>query len=76
MVQVSKEKVEELLQGQKEIREDIRQMKEALFNPDTGLFTRVRENTNFRRIAGKIIWVLFTLVLGLTFQWIKLMVSK
>jgi len=53
------------IQGkQEEAHHDIREIKEALFEPDRGLFARVKTNTQFRKSASKVLWAFFIAITG------------
>jgi hypothetical protein len=52
--------MEQILENQDNIHNDIREMKENLFEPDSGLYARVSRNTDFRLTATKWLWVLTT----------------
>jgi len=52
--------VEQILENQDNIHNDIREMKESLFEPDKGLYARVGRNTDFRLSAVKWLWILTT----------------
>lgn len=62
----------EIITGQKHLLEGFKDMKKKfdglhddLHEPDDGLFTRVRANTNFRKIARKALWIMAAATLGL-----------
>ena len=56
----------DLLQGkQVEMSEDIAKIKEAVYNPDQGLYARLRELESWKSTSSKMIWTLFTTVVGL-----------
>ena len=43
---------------------DISKIKEAVYNPDEGLYARLRAVEDSRRTSSKFIWLLLTMVLG------------
>jgi hypothetical protein len=56
----------ENVQGkQEEMSEDIAKIKEAVYNPDNGLYARLRELETWKSTSSKMIWTLFTSVIGL-----------
>ena len=50
---------------QEEMSEDIAKIKEAVYNPDQGLYARLRELETWKSTSSKMIWTLFTSVGGL-----------
>lgn len=50
---------------QEEMSEDIAKIKEAVYNPDQGLYARLRELETWKRTSSRMIWTLFTTVIGL-----------
>ena len=50
---------------QEEMSEHIAKIKEAVYNPDQGLYARLRELEAWKRTSSKMIWTLFTSVIGL-----------
>lgn len=56
----------EVVQGkQEEMGEDIAKIKEAVYNPDHGLYARLRELESWKQTSSRMIWTLFTTVVGL-----------
>tara|TARA_R100001510_G_C7513350_1_gene112010 strand:+ start:310 stop:579 length:270 start_codon:yes stop_codon:yes gene_type:complete len=56
----------DIMQGkQEEMSEDIAKIKEAVYNPDQGLYARLRELESWKSTSSKMIWTLFTSVVGL-----------
>jgi hypothetical protein len=50
---------------QEEMSDHIAKIKEAVYNPDEGLYARLRELEAWKRTSSKMIWTLFTTVVGL-----------
>tara|TARA_R110002110_G_scaffold395467_1_gene610056 strand:- start:106 stop:381 length:276 start_codon:yes stop_codon:yes gene_type:complete len=50
---------------QEEMSEDVAKIKEAVYNPDNGLYARLRELETWKSTSSKMIWTLFTSVIGL-----------
>ena len=50
---------------QEQMSEDIAKIKEAVYNPDQGLYARLRELETWKSTSSKMIWTLFTSVIGL-----------
>ena len=56
----------ENVQGrQEEMSLDIAKIKEAVYNPDQGLYARIRELESWKSTSSRMIWTLFTTVIGL-----------
>ena len=56
----------DVMQGkQEEMSSDIAKIKEAVYNPDQGLYARLRELETWKSTSSKMIWTLFTSVVGL-----------
>ena len=56
----------DVMQGkQEEMSADIAKIKEAVYNPDQGLYARLRELETWKSTSSKMIWTLFTSVVGL-----------
>ena len=45
--------------------ENVGKIKEAVYNPDEGLYARIRALESWRDTSSKVIWTLFTAVVGL-----------
>ena len=50
---------------QEEMSEDIAKIKEAVYNPDQGLYARLRELETWKSTSSRMIWTLLTSVVGL-----------
>jgi len=50
---------------QEEMAEDIVKIKEAVYNPDEGIYARIRELESFKRQVSKVLWILMTALIGL-----------
>ena len=50
---------------QEQMSEDIAKIKEAVYNPDQGLYARLRELESWKQTSYRMIWTLFTTVIGL-----------
>jgi|TARA_B100001094_G_scaffold327093_1_gene384510 peptidoglycan hydrolase CwlO-like protein len=50
---------------QEQMSEDIGKIKEAVYNPDNGLYARLRELESWKQTSSRMIWTLFTTVIGL-----------
>jgi hypothetical protein len=50
---------------QEEMSDDVAKIKEAVYNPDNGLYARLRELETWKSTSSKMIWILLTSVIGL-----------
>ena len=50
---------------QDEMLENVAKIKEAVYNPDEGLYARIRALESWRDTSSKVMWTLFTAVVGL-----------
>ena len=66
-------KIETLMHGinsvkdkQDEMADDIVKIKEAVYNPDEGLYARLRELEAWKKSSAKLIWIIITAMVGLS----------
>ena len=57
--------IETLADKQQEMYDHIAKIKEAVYNPDQGLYARIRELETWKTTSSRMIWTLFTTVVGL-----------
>jgi len=57
--------IETVKEKQMEMGEDIVKIKEAVYNPDEGIYARIRELEVFKKQAGRLIWIIATTLIGL-----------
>jgi len=50
---------------QEQMSDDIGKIKEAVYNPDQGLYARLRELESWKKTSSRMIWTLFTTMVGL-----------
>ena len=50
---------------QEEMVEDVKKIKEAVYNPDSGLYARIRELEQWKESQAKVQWTIITTVIGL-----------
>ena len=50
---------------QEEMLENINKIKEAVYNPDEGLYARLKALESWKNTSSKMIWTLFTAMVGL-----------
>ena len=58
--------VEAVKDRQDEMMENVGKIKEAVYNPDEGLYARIRALESWKDSSSRVIWTLFTAVIGLT----------
>ena len=51
---------------QDEMAADISKIKEAVYDPDSGLYARLRELENWKQTSSRILWMIITAVVSLT----------
>ncbi len=51
--------------SQAAVAQDIAKIKEALFNPDQGLYARLRELENWKKTQSKLMWMIVSSLMGL-----------
>ena len=66
-------KIEKMMHGinsvkdkQEEMADDIVKIKEAVYNPDEGLYARLRELEAWKKSSAKLIWIIITAMVGLS----------
>ena len=57
--------IEIMSDKQEQMSQDIAKIKEAVYNPDQGLYARIRELETWKRTSSRMIWTLFTTLIGL-----------
>tara|TARA_B100000902_G_scaffold182248_1_gene175043 strand:- start:1131 stop:1400 length:270 start_codon:yes stop_codon:yes gene_type:complete len=57
--------VEAVKDRQDEMMENVGKIKEAVYNPDEGLYARIRALESWKESSSRVIWTLFTAVIGL-----------
>ena len=57
--------IDSIQDNQKEAVDAIVQIKEAIFDPDKGLFARVKEVENWKETSSKLLWIITTSTVGL-----------
>ena len=57
--------IEIVKERQVEMADDVAKIKEAVYNPDEGIYARIRELEAFKKQASKLIWIIVTTLVGL-----------
>jgi len=60
------DKIETVKDKQDEMADDIAKIKEAVYNPDQGLYARLRELETWKDTSSRLIWMIIATVIGLT----------
>ena len=57
--------IDTVKEKQEEMAEDIAKIKEAVYNPDSGLYARLRELESWKKSSSRILWTIITSVISL-----------
>ena len=60
-----KGQIERMSERQDEMLEDVKKIKEAVYNPDSGLYARLRALEQWKDSQSKIQWMSVTAIIGL-----------
>ena len=60
-----KGQIERMAERQDEMLEDVKKIKEAVYNPDSGPYARLRALEQWKESQSKIQWVMLTSIIGL-----------
>ena len=60
-----KGQIERMAERQDEMLEDVKKIKEAVYNPDSGLYARLRALEQWKESQSKIQWMMVTSIIGL-----------
>ena len=60
------QKLDTVKDKQDEMADDIVKIKEAVYNPDSGLYARLRELESWKETSSRLIWIIITSVITLT----------
>lgn len=58
-------KIDRLTEMSADTKENVNKIKEAVYNPEVGLYARLRLVESWKAVANKIIWILFAAVLSI-----------
>ena len=56
--------MDSISEKQEEILQDVSKIREAVYNPDEGLYARIRALEAWKSTSSRMIWTLFTTVVG------------
>jgi len=65
LIQELRGDLQRMSEKQEEMITDIKQIKEAVYNPDSGLYARLRDLEQWKETYSKVTWGVLTTVLGL-----------
>lgn len=60
-----KNHLERMSEKQEEMIEDVKEIKKAVYDPEQGLYARLKALENWKESTSKVIWVVMTTVIGL-----------
>ena len=60
--------IQRMADKQDEMLDDVKKIKEAIYNPDQGLYARVRDLEQWKHSVAKFIWTVGLAVSGLVIQ--------
>tara|TARA_Y100001937_G_scaffold115175_1_gene165684 strand:+ start:116 stop:376 length:261 start_codon:yes stop_codon:yes gene_type:complete len=60
-----KAQIERMSERQDEMLDDVKQIKEAVYNPDSGIYARLRSLEQWKESQVKIHWYMTTTIIGL-----------
>tara|TARA_R100000005_G_C4978821_1_gene189247 strand:+ start:953 stop:1213 length:261 start_codon:yes stop_codon:yes gene_type:complete len=60
-----KAQIERMAERQDEMLDDVKQIKEAVYNPDSGIYARLRSLEQWKESQVKIQWYMTTTIIGL-----------
>lgn len=60
-----KSQLERMSERQDEMLEDVKKIKEAVYNPDSGLYARIRELEQWKESQAKVQGTIITTIIGL-----------
>ena len=60
-----KVEIEKMSERQEQMVDDVKKIKEAVYNPDSGLYARLRDLEQWKETYSKVTWGVLTTVIGL-----------
>ena len=60
------ESIESIKENQEKMAVGIAKIQEAVYNPDEGIYARVRELENWKNSSSKILWLIVASIVGLS----------
>ena len=62
--------IEVVKDKQEDMAADVKEIREAVYNPDQGIYARLRELESWKESSGKLIWLIITSIVGLSTAYI------
>jgi len=60
-----KNNIERMAEKQEEMIDDVKQIKKAVYDPEQGLYARLKALETWKESTSKVIWVVMTTTIGL-----------
>jgi len=57
--------IDSVKEKQEEMAEDVAKIKEAVYNPDSGLYARLRELESWKETSSRLLWMVITAMVTL-----------
>lgn len=57
--------IEVVKDKQEEMADDISKIRDAVYNPDEGIYARLRDLESWKKTTSKVVWMLITSMVGL-----------
>ena len=69
--------IEVVKDKQDDMAADVKEIREAVYNPDQGIYARLRELEGWKETSTKLIWLIITSMIGLTtaYAWARIVSS-
>ena len=61
-----KSQIERMDERQEEMLENMKMIKKAVYDPNEGLYARLRDLEQWKETTSKVMWMIITAVIGLT----------
>ena len=56
--------IENIKERQEDMVDSLDKIKEAVYNPDEGIYARIKELENWKQTQSKIMWIIVTTMIG------------
>ena len=69
--------IEVVKDKQDDMASDVKEIREAVYNPDQGIYARLRELESWKNTSSKLIWLIITSMIGLTtaYAWAQILMA-
>ena len=57
--------LERMAEKQEEMVDDVKQIKQAVYDPEQGLYARIKALEQWKETTSKVMWIIITTVVGL-----------